>query len=70
MTILSKDYCYASRLGGEYQKLNSFFEHICTMLHVPCTHANQQNGSAECKNKHIVQIGLSLLAHAFMPLKF
>jgi len=38
--------------------------------HVSCPHAHQQNGSAECKHRHIVEVGLSLLAHASMPLKF
>ena len=32
--------------------------------------AHQQNGSTVCKHRHIVEIGLSLLAHAAMPLKF
>ena len=35
-----------------------------------CPHAHQQNGSAECKNRHIIEVGLSLLAHASMPLKY
>jgi len=35
-----------------------------------CPHANQQNGTAERKHRHIVEIGLTLLAQASMPLKF
>ena len=35
-----------------------------------CPHAHQQNGSAERKHRHIVDVGLSLLAHAYMPLKY
>jgi hypothetical protein len=35
-----------------------------------CPHVHQQNGAAERKHKHIVEVGLSLLAYAFMPLKF
>lgn len=35
-----------------------------------CPYAHQQNGSAERKHRHIVEVGLSLLAHASMPLKF
>ena len=30
----------------------------------------QQNGAAERKHRHIVEVGLSLLAHANMPLKY
>jgi len=56
--------------GGEYQSLNSFFKRIGVAHHVSCPHAHQQNGSAERKHRHIVEVGLSLLAHASMPLKF
>jgi hypothetical protein len=55
---------------GEYQKLNSFFQCIGISHHVSFPHAHQQNGSAERKHHHIVEVGLSLLAQASMPLKF
>lgn len=56
--------------GGEYEKLNSFFQRIGISHRVSCPHAHQQNGAAERKHRHIVEVGLSLLAHASMPLKF
>jgi histone deacetylase 1/2 len=56
--------------GGEYHKLNTFFQRVGISHHISCPHAHQQNGSAECKHRHIVEVGLSLLAHALMPLKF
>jgi hypothetical protein len=56
--------------GGEYQKLTPFFQHIGVAHHVSCPHTHQQNGSAERKHHHIIEVGLSLLAHASMPLKF
>jgi hypothetical protein len=56
--------------GWEYEKLNSFFTKIGTMHQVSCPHAHQQNGSAKRKHGHIVEVGLSLLASASMPLKF
>ena len=56
--------------GGEYEKLNSFFRSIGIEHHVSCPHAHQQNGSAERKHRHIVDMGLSLLSHASMPLRF
>jgi hypothetical protein len=56
--------------GGEYQKLNTFFRQTGIAHHVSCTHAHQQNRSAERKHRHIVEVGLSLLAHASMPLKY
>jgi histone deacetylase 1/2 len=55
---------------GEYQSLNTFFKCIGIAHHVSCPHAHQQNRSAEHKHHHIVEVGLSLLAHASMPLKF
>jgi transposase InsO family protein len=56
--------------GGEYQKLNMFFTCIGIKHQVSCPHTHQQNGVVECKHQHIVEVGLSLLAHAHMPLKY
>ena len=56
--------------GGEYEKLNGFFQKVGITHHVSCPHAHQQNGSAERKHRHIVEVGLALLANASMPLKF
>jgi hypothetical protein len=56
--------------GGEYEKLNSFFQKVGITHHVSCPHAHQQNGSAERKYRHIVKVGLALLANASMSLKF
>jgi hypothetical protein len=56
--------------GGEYEPLNSFFKQIGITHHVSCPHAHQQNGFAERKHRHIVEVGLSLLAQASMPLKY
>jgi hypothetical protein len=55
---------------GEYEKLNSFFSQIGITHLVYCPHAHQQNGAAERKHRHIVEVGLSLLTHAHMPLKY
>ena len=56
--------------GGEYEKLNSFFQKIGISHHVSCPNAHQQNGPAERKHRHVVEVGLALLANASMPLKF
>jgi hypothetical protein len=56
--------------GGEYQKLNTFFTQIGISHQVSCPHTHQQNGVVECKHGHIVEVGLSLLTHAHMPLKY
>jgi histone deacetylase 1/2 len=56
--------------GGEYQSLHSFFKQVGIAHHISCPHKHQQNGSAERKHRHIVEVGLSILAHASMPLKY
>jgi histone deacetylase 1/2 len=56
--------------GGEYEKLHGFFQKVGITHHVSYPHAHQQNGSAERKHRHIAEVGLALLAHASMPLKF
>jgi histone deacetylase 1/2 len=56
--------------GGEYERLNSFFQRIGIAHRVSCPHDHQQNGAAERKHRHIVEVGLTLLANASMLLKF
>jgi hypothetical protein len=56
--------------SGEYERLNSFFCTIGISHHVSCPHAHQQNGAAERKHRHIVEMRLALIANASMPLKF
>jgi hypothetical protein len=56
--------------GEEYQKLTPFFQCVGITHHVSCPHTHQQNRSAERKHRHIIKVGLSLLAQAGMPLKF
>jgi len=55
---------------GEYEKLNSFFRKIGICHDVSCPHVHQQNGSAERKHRHIIEVGHALLANASMPLEF
>jgi histone deacetylase 1/2 len=68
--LSTKILCVQSDWGGEYAKLNSFFKQVGITHRVSCPHAHQQNGAAERKHRHIVEVGLALLAHASMPLKF
>jgi hypothetical protein len=56
--------------GEEYENLNSFFQSMGITHHVSCPHAHQQNACIKRKQRHIVEVGVSLLAHASMPLKF
>jgi hypothetical protein len=56
--------------GGEYEHLNSLFCKVGITHQVSCPHTHQQNGDAECKHCHIVEMVLALLTHASMPLKY
>jgi hypothetical protein len=56
--------------GGEYERLNSFFTKMDINHQVSYPHAYQQNGVVEKKHRHIIEVGLSVLAGASMPLKF
>ena len=47
--------------------LNAFY---LARFYVSCPHTHQQNGSAERKHLHIVDMGFSLLSHASMPFRF
>lgn len=40
--------------GGEYEKLNFFFQQLGISHRVSCPHAHQQNGAAKRKHRHIV----------------
>jgi histone deacetylase 1/2 len=56
--------------GGEYRNLNTFFQKQGIVHRVACPHTHQQNGAAERKHRHIVETGLTLLAHASVPFRF
>jgi hypothetical protein len=56
--------------GDEYQKMNPSLAQAGITHYVLCPHAHQQNGPAERKHRHIVEVALALLAQASMPLKF
>jgi hypothetical protein len=47
--------------GGEYHKLNSFFQTIGIHQRLICTHTHEQNGSVKRCHRHIVETGLTLL---------
>jgi hypothetical protein len=56
--------------GGEYQRLNTYLKSVGIHHRVSCPHTHQQNGVAERKHRHIVEMGLALLAHSSLPLRF
>ena len=56
---------------GNIKKIhNTFFCSLGIAHRVSCPHTHQQNGSAECKHRHILETGLALLALTYLPIKF
>ena len=56
--------------GGEFQAFLPYFLDHGIQPRLTWPHTYQQNGVSERKHKHITEIGLTLLAHVHMPLKF
>uniref|UniRef100_A0A2N9FD48 Integrase catalytic domain-containing protein n=1 Tax=Fagus sylvatica TaxID=28930 RepID=A0A2N9FD48_FAGSY len=58
--------------GGEYLKheFQSFCSSIGVLHQFTCPHTSQQNGVAERKHRHIVDMGLTLMSQASLPLTF
>jgi hypothetical protein len=81
-TIFPKFQAYVERLfdrkiksiqtdgGGEFQKLRHLFTSHGIHHRLTCPHTHEQNGSVERKHRHIVEMGLTLLAHASAPLTY
>jgi hypothetical protein len=65
-----KNLAIQTEWGGEYEKLNPIFQQIGISHHIYCPRDHQQNGTTERKHRHIVEVGLSLLVQAHMPLKY
>lgn len=66
----SKIKCLQTDNGGEFVALSSLLNSSGIQHRMSCPYTPQQNGTAERKNRHIVELGLAMLAHASMPLKF
>lgn len=56
--------------GKEYEKLQSLFSHHGITHRLSYPHTYEQNGSAECKHRHIMDTGLTLLAHASVSMHY
>uniref|UniRef100_A0A803NLS5 Integrase catalytic domain-containing protein n=1 Tax=Cannabis sativa TaxID=3483 RepID=A0A803NLS5_CANSA len=56
--------------GGEFQSFYDFVQTHGINFQHPCPHTSTQNGRAERKHRHIVEMGLTLLAQAHMPQKY
>jgi hypothetical protein len=56
--------------GGEFEHVNSYFHKLDITHQVSYPHTHQQNGVVQRKHRHIVEMGLALLAHASIALKY
>lgn len=56
--------------GGEYTALKSFFNDNGIVHRISCPYTQEQNGVAERKHRHVVDMGLSLLHQASLPSQY
>ena len=56
--------------GGEFQAFQNYLATNGLLHQVSCPCTPQQNGRVERKNRHVVEVGLSLLIQTGMPLKY
>ena len=55
---------------GEFQKLHSYFYKNRIIHRISYPHTHEQNGLSERKIRHIVDTGLTLMAHAQIPFRY
>ncbi|KAH9792303.1 retrovirus-related pol polyprotein from transposon RE2 [Citrus sinensis] len=56
--------------GGEYRSFTQFLNQCGIIFRHSCPYTHHQNGLVERKHRHIVELGLTLLAQAKLPFKF
>ena len=56
--------------GGEYKPFSRLLASFGISHRLTCPHTHHQNGVVERKYRHIVDLGLTLLHHASLPLQF
>lgn len=56
--------------GGEYVRIHQECHRLGITSRYSCPYTSAQNGMAERKHRHVVETGLTLLAHASMPLTY
>jgi transposase InsO family protein len=66
----SKIIIVQSDWGGKYRSLSKILQNLGISHCLSCPHTHQQNGVVERKHRHIVEIGLAILSHAYVPLNY
>lgn len=56
--------------GGEYRSFANFLRTEGIVFKQSCPHTSVQNGHVERRHRQIVEVGLTLLAQASMPLQY
>nr|GEX63801.1 retrovirus-related Pol polyprotein from transposon TNT 1-94 [Tanacetum cinerariifolium] len=56
--------------GGEYCNLALFFSSLGIIHRQSCPHTSEKNGFVKCRNRHVVETGLALLAQAYFSQRF
>ncbi|KAK1420567.1 hypothetical protein QVD17_22267 [Tagetes erecta] len=56
--------------GGEFRNLSKFFASLGITHRLSCPHTSEQNGFVERRHRHVVETGLTLLAHSHVPQQF
>ena len=56
--------------GGEYRSFTEFLNQCGILFRHSCPHTHHQNGLVERKHRQVVELGLTLLAQAKLPLHF
>ena len=54
--------CLQTDWGGEYRSLTPLLHQLRIQFRHSCPHVHHQNGRAERKHRHIVELGLTSLA--------
>ncbi|KAJ0700404.1 putative RNA-directed DNA polymerase [Helianthus annuus] len=62
--------CIQSDWGGEFRPLTNLCRNLGIIHRRSCPHTSEQNGFVERRHRHVVETGLSLLAHSTMPQRF
>ncbi|KAK2354410.1 putative mitochondrial protein [Trifolium repens] len=56
--------------GGEFRPFTAYLKELGVVHRLICPHTHHQNGVVERKHRHIVDLGLTLLSQASLPLTF